>query len=169
MPYVARLRHRTKGQSRVWSAIVERALRRPVLSVVLSAGLMIALAIPALGMHTINPGFAGLSRGIPIMQTYDHLQVAFPGGSEPAVVAIEAADVTAPAVRAGIASLRREARATEGRGQPITVTTNPRDTLALVEIPLAGNGTDVVSEAALARLRDEVIPSTIAPRPQPRS
>lgn len=161
VPYVAKLRHRTKGESRVWGAIIDRVLRRPVLSVVLSAGLMIALAIPALGMHTVNPGVAGLSRSIPIMQTYDRLEAAFPGGSEPAVVAIEADDVQAPAVQSAIASLKAEAGQTEGLGQPITVTDNPAGTLALVEIPLAGNGTDRVSEAALARLRDDVVPSTV--------
>ena len=161
VPYVAKLRHRTKGESRVWGAIIDRVLRRPVVSVVVAGGLMVALAIPALGMHTVNPGVSGLPRSLDIMQTYDRLQAAFPGGAEPAVVAIEAANVNAPAVQAGIADLKREAARTEGLGQPVTVTNNPSDTLALVEIPLAGNGTDSVSEAALARLRGDVIPATI--------
>ncbi len=43
------------------------------------------------------------------------------------------------------------------------MTTNPDKTLALIEIPLAGNGTDATSEAALARLRDDVIPATLRP------
>ena len=161
VPYVAKLRHRTKGESRVWAAVIDRVLKRPVLSIVLAGGLLVALAIPALDMHTVNPGLAGLSRDLPVMQTYDRLDAAFPGGSEPAVVAVEAADVTTPAVTAGIAALERAAQRTEGLGQPITVTRNPSDTLALVEIPLAGNGTDAVSEAALARLREDVIPATI--------
>jgi uncharacterized membrane protein YdfJ with MMPL/SSD domain len=165
VPYVAKLRHRTKGESRVWAAVIDRVLKRPVLSIVLAGGLLVALAIPALGMHTVNPGLAGLSRDLAVMQTYDRLDAAFPGGSEPAVVAIEAADVTAPAVTAGIAALQREARRTQGLGQPITVTRNPKDTVALVEIPLAGNGTDAVSEAALARLREDVIPATIGGTP----
>jgi uncharacterized membrane protein YdfJ with MMPL/SSD domain len=161
VPYVAKLRHRNKGESRVWGAIIDVVLKRPVVSVVVSAGLMIALAIPALGMHTINPGVAGLSRSLPIMQTYDRLEAAFPGGSEPAVVAIEAANVNSAAVQAGIADLKRTAAKTEGLGQPITVENNPANTLATVEIPLAGDGTDTVSEAALARLRGDVVPATI--------
>jgi uncharacterized membrane protein YdfJ with MMPL/SSD domain len=161
VPYVAKLRHRTKGESRVWSAIIDRVLRRPVLSIVLSAGLLVALAIPALGMHTVNPGVAGLPRSLPVIQTYDRLQAAFPGGAEPAVVAVEAANVNAPAVQQGIAQLKSAAKSTDGLGQPVTVTNNPTNTLALVEIPLAGDGTDKVSEAALARLREDVIPATI--------
>jgi RND superfamily putative drug exporter len=161
VPYVAKLRHRNKGESRVWGAVVDRVLKRPVLSVALSAGLLVALAIPALGMHTINPGIAGLPRSLPIMQTYDRLQAAFPGGAEPAVIAVEANDVTAPAVQAGIAALKREAKTTKGLGQPVTVTNSPDGTVAIVEVPLAGDGTNSASEAALARLRDDVIPATI--------
>ena len=72
----------TKGESRVWGAIIDRVLQRP-----LRVGrrcprrLLVALAIPALGMHTINPGVAGLPRSLPIMQTYDRVQAAFPGGA----------------------------------------------------------------------------------------
>jgi RND superfamily putative drug exporter len=161
VPYVAKLRHRNKGESRVWGAVIDRVLKRPALSIALSVGLLVALAIPALGMHTINPGVAGLPRSLPIMQTYDRLQAAFPGGAEPAVIAVQAKDVTAPAVQAGIAALKREAQTTKGLGQPVTVTNSPDRTVAIVEIPLAGDGTNSASEAALARLRDDVIPATI--------
>ncbi len=162
VPYVSKLRHRTKGESRVWGAIVGRVLARPVVSLVLAGGLMVALAIPALGLHTINPGAAGLPRSLPIMQAYDRIEAAFPGGSEPAAVTVQADDVRAPAVQAGIAALKARAATTPGLGQPVTVTTNPRNTLAIVDIPLAGNGTDDASEAALARLRDDVIPDTMS-------
>jgi uncharacterized membrane protein YdfJ with MMPL/SSD domain len=162
VPYVSKLRHRTKGESRVWGAIVGRVLARPVVSIVVAGGLMVALAIPALGLHTINPGAAGLPRSLPIMQAYDRIEAAFPGGSEPAAVTVQAGDVRAPAVQAAIAALKARAATTPGLGQPVTVTTNPRNTLAIVDIPLAGNGTDDASEAALARLRDDVIPDTMS-------
>jgi RND superfamily putative drug exporter len=161
VPYIGKLRHRNHGESRVWGAILDRVLKRPLLSAVLSAGLMVALAIPALGMHTINPGVAGLPRSLPIMQTYDRIQEAFPGGPLPAVVVVEADDVRSPAVQSGIAKLQSAAAETKGMGRPITVTTNPGNTLALVSIPLAGDGTDATSEAALARLRGDVVPETI--------
>jgi uncharacterized membrane protein YdfJ with MMPL/SSD domain len=161
VPYIGRLRHRNHGESRVWGAILDRVLRRPALSAALAGGLMVALAIPALGMHTINPGVAGLPRSLPIMQTYDRIQAAFPGGPLPAVIAVEADDVRAPAVQAGIAKLRSAAAASDDFGQPITVETNPAHTLAVIDIPLAGDGTDTRSEAALARLRDRVLPETL--------
>ncbi len=104
------MRHRNRGESRVWGAILNRVLARPILAVGLAGGLLVALAIPALGLHTTNPGLAGLSRSLPIMQTYDRIEAAFPGGTEPAVVAIEARDVQAPVVQAGIRSFRASPR-----------------------------------------------------------
>ncbi len=44
-------------------------------------------------MHTMNPGIAGLPRNIEVMQTYDKIQAAFPGGPVPAVTVVKAADV----------------------------------------------------------------------------
>jgi RND superfamily putative drug exporter len=161
VPYLSRLRHRNHGESRVWGAILDRVLKRPAISAALATILMLALALPALGIHTVNPGVAGLPRSLPIMQTYDRIQAAFPGGPLPASVVVQADDVNAPAVQAGIAELRRTAAGTKGFGQPVTVTTNPKHTLAMVDIPLAGDGTDKRSEAALARLRDDVVPQTV--------
>ena len=165
VPCLARLRRRTKGRSRAWAAIVDRVLARPVLSIFLSGGLLVALAIPALGLRTINPGAAGLPRSLAIVKIHDRLQEAFPGVADPALIAIDAADVTAPPVTAGLGALKREAMRTEGLGQPITVANNARKTVAIVKVPLAGNGTDSVSEAALARLRDDVVPATIGRTP----
>ena len=82
-------------------------------------------------------------------------------GRCPAVVAIEARDVAAPAVRDGIARLREEAVATGLMAEPITVRSSPNGRVALVSIPLAGTGTDDASVRALETLRDEVIPSTV--------
>jgi RND superfamily putative drug exporter len=161
VPWLGGLRHRNHGESRVWGAILDRVLKRPAISAALATVLLLALALPALGMHTINPGVAGLPRSLPIMKTYDRIQAAFPGGPLPATVVVQADDVRAPAVQAGIADLRRTAAATKDFGKPVTVTTNPSHTLEKVDIPLAGDGTDARSEAALARLRDTVVPRTI--------
>ena len=66
----------------------------PSSSVVAAGGLLLVLAIPALHMHTINPGAAGLPHDLPIMQTYERIQAAFPGGPLPALVVVQAEDVT---------------------------------------------------------------------------
>jgi RND superfamily putative drug exporter len=99
------------------------------------------------------------------MQTYDRIQERFPGGPLPAVVAIDTGDATAPAVRDGIARLREKAVATGLMAEPITVQSSPNGRVALVSIPLAGNGTDDMSLGALRALREEVIPATVGSLP----
>ncbi len=161
VPYVAARRHRNHGESRVWGAILDRVLRRPVLSVVVSSALLLALAFPALNLHTINTGIQGIPRDLPVMQTYDRIQAAFPGGPIPAMVVVQADDVMAPAVQQGIADLRREAVATGELAEPVMVEVNPDRTVATVSIPMQGTGTDDASYGALATLRGDVIPETI--------
>ena len=74
---------------------------------------------------------------------------------------MQAADVTAPQVRAGIEQLRMQAVATGRMSEPIDVRVNPRRTLAVVEIPLKGTGESEQALASLAALREDVIPATI--------
>ena len=85
VPYLGRLRHRNHGESRVWGWVIDRALARPVVSVIAAGGILVVLALPALNMKTVNPGVAGLPHDLPIMQTYERIQSAFPGGPLPAL------------------------------------------------------------------------------------
>jgi uncharacterized membrane protein YdfJ with MMPL/SSD domain len=161
VPIIGRLRHRNHGESRVWNWILDRVLRRPVAALVISTAILLALALPALNMHTANPGTSGLPRDLEVMKVYDRIQAAFPGGPIPAIVAIQADDVTKPEVQAGIDAMSKAALASGQMSEPITTDASPDKSVEVVMIPMHGNGTDDVSNTALATLRDDVIPSTI--------
>jgi RND superfamily putative drug exporter len=161
VPYVAKRRHRTNGESRVWSAILDRVLARPVVSVVAAGGLLVALSVPALGMQFKEPGTEGMSRDQPIMQTLDRIDAAFPGGSVPATTVIRAKDVTAPEVQAAIARLRENAIATGQLSEPSSVVISPDRTVAVVAMAVKGKGTDADSNRSLEVLRGEVVPATV--------
>jgi uncharacterized membrane protein YdfJ with MMPL/SSD domain len=161
VPFIGKLRHRNHGESRVWGWILDRVLAKPVISVLAAGAILIALAIPALNMHTINPGVAGLPRDLAVMKTYDRIQAAFPGGPLPASVVVKADDVTAPEVQQGIKAMTDKAIATGQMSGPITTNVAPNRTIEIVNIPMQGNGTDAKSDTALATLRDSVIPRTI--------
>jgi uncharacterized membrane protein YdfJ with MMPL/SSD domain len=162
-PFIAR--RRQQGHSRAWSWVVNRVLRVPALSLALSAGVLAALAVPTLSMHTVDPGFVGLPPNLPIMQTYDRIQKAFPGGPIPAMVVVQAPNVTGPAVQQGIRRMAARALATREMGGPVVVSTSSDRRVAVVTISLSGNGTDRLSEHALATLRRTVIPRTIGAVP----
>jgi uncharacterized membrane protein YdfJ with MMPL/SSD domain len=161
VPYIGKLRHRNGGESRVWGAILGVVLRRPLVSMLAALALLVGLGLPALDLKTINTGAQGIPRDLPIMQTYDRLQAAFPGGPMPAMVVVRADDVSSPAVTRGMEELRRAAVATGRMSEPVDVRVNPARTLAIVSIPMQGTGTDEASDAALDALRDDVIPATI--------
>ena len=161
VPVLGRMRHRTGGRSRVWSAILDRVLARPLISAVVATALLVALALPALGMHTTSSGIEGFPKDEPIRQTYERVQAAFPGAPEPAEVVVRAADVTSPQVRAGIAQLREQAVASGRMQEPIDVKVNPDRTLAVVSIPMRGTGESDAALASLAALREDVVPATI--------
>ena len=59
LPLVSRLR-RPAGQSRVWSAILDRVLARPVLTAGAAASVLVVLALPVLRLHTAEPGVSDL-------------------------------------------------------------------------------------------------------------
>jgi uncharacterized membrane protein YdfJ with MMPL/SSD domain len=164
VPLVGRLR-RDDGEGRIWSAIVGAVLRRPVLSALLSGGLLVALALPALQLRMATPGPDTFPKSLPLVQTYDRMQEAFPGTALPAQVVVEAPDVTAPTVQAAIGRLEQLALASGRVHEPITVEVNDATTVANITVPIEGKGTDAESNASLAVLRDEIVPTTLGGLP----
>ena len=161
VPILGRLRHRTGGQSRVWGWVLDRVLARPLVSVGAATALLVALALPAIGMHTISGGIEGLPKDEPVRQAYERVQVAFPGTTDPAEIVVRAADVTSPQVQEGIAQLRTQAIATGRMSEPVDVRVNPDRTLAVISIPMRGTGESDEALASLAALREDVVPATI--------
>jgi len=160
VPLVGRLR-RDDGEGRIWGAIVDRVLRRPVVSAVLAGGLLVALALPAFQLRMAQPGPDTFPKSLPVVQSYDRMQEAFPGTALPANVVVEAPDVNAPMMRAAIERLQERALATGRMHEPITVVVNDAGTVADITIPIEGKGADSVSNASLAVLRDEIVPNTV--------
>jgi RND superfamily putative drug exporter len=153
------------GESALWSRILNPVLRHPVVSILAAGGLLVVLSIPAFSLHTANPGVETLPQDLSVIKTYNQQQDAFPGGPIPAVVAVSANDVTSPEVKGAIAELRKEAAASPQFEQPITTDVSTDHTVAQVSIPLAGDGSNSQSTAALATLRDNLIPATIGAVP----
>ena len=159
LPFVHRFRKTRRDESRMWGAILDRVLRRPVAAALISGGILVALALPTLQLHTAQTGIEGFSS--PAVAPFARVIEAFPGSPEPAVVAIRADDTTAPAVRNAVAELQRKALATGEMTGPIDVKVSPDRTVTQVAIPLKGKGTDSTSNHALKTLRGTVVPEAL--------
>ncbi|HET8536556.1 MAG TPA: MMPL family transporter, partial [Solirubrobacteraceae bacterium] len=161
VPLVHRLTRRGADEGRLWPAITGAVMRRPVLAAVSAATLLVVLAIPAFSMHTVTTGTKDLPRKLEVMKVYDRMQAAFPGGQIPAEVVVHAPDVTAPEVSTAIAQLRQRALQSGSMHAPISATVSPDRHVAIVSVPIDGDGADAASQASLRVLRDEVIPATV--------
>jgi uncharacterized membrane protein YdfJ with MMPL/SSD domain len=149
------------GEPRVWKAVLKPVLAHPVWAASISAGILIVLALPALTLHTSISGIDTLPRSVPEVKVLDDFQRLYPGGAQPAIVAVKAKDVEAPAVRRGIEQLLAKANATPQMHNAQVIAISKDRTVAEVSIALAGGGTDATSTSALSTLRNEVIPTTI--------
>jgi putative drug exporter of the RND superfamily len=152
---------RVGGESRVWAAIVRPALARPLATVVLAAGFLALLAVPALHLKTASPGVTDLPRNLAVIKTYHRIEHAYGANPVPAQVVISARNVDSTPVAAAITNLKHEALASGQMHQPITVDVNRQHTLARVSIPLVGDGTNAASVHALQTLRGSVVPKSV--------
>jgi uncharacterized membrane protein YdfJ with MMPL/SSD domain len=153
------------GESRVWNRILGPVLRRPLLWGGVAAAFLILLALPATQLQTTQNSTESYPRSLAVIRTYDKIQKAFPGDALAAQVLVEARDVRSSAVRSEIGALTRRALATGQMFRPVEVTVNSAGTVALVSIPIAGNGTNSASRRAVHTLRDDLVPATVGQLP----
>jgi RND superfamily putative drug exporter len=157
LPFVGRRKH-AAGESRAWGFVLDRVLRRPVVSVALSAALLVAASVPVLSMHTKVPSFTDLPHDLAIVSTYQHVQKAFPGSQTPAVMVVKGNDVTTPQYSRAYRDFQARARATGLLFPPFHVFVSPDKTVARVDFSIAGSGDNKASVKALEALRHDVIP-----------
>src|SRR5262245_3927871 len=163
IPFLAR--RRDGGQARIWGAVVDRVLRRPLLWARLSGGFLVLLAIPAIQLKMAQGGPDTFPKSLTAVQAYDRMQTAFPGEAMAVDVVVRAPNVTSPQARAAIAQLEQRALASGRMYRPFTIQVNQSGTVADITVPIRGRGSDAESNASLALLRHEIVPETVGALP----
>jgi RND superfamily putative drug exporter len=146
----------------IWSRITRVVLRRPKLSAALSAGFLVALAVPAMHMQTGEPGVDTLPSSIPMVQTFKHLDAAFPSETSGMSVVLKGKDLTTASVKAATAKFEAGMAAHRDLlpDKEVSTDLNPNRTVATLEFAIAGDGSDSKSEDALALVRGDLIPNS---------
>ncbi len=143
------------GESRFWGAIVRYVMRRPVLPLVAFTALLVAVAVPVLGLNLGASGVSTLPDRLESKQGFEALNRYFPqASSSPALVAVEG-NVRSPEVRAAIGRLRNELR-----GDPVFGRSDVRygTDVAAVGVEIGGDKTGEPALDAVRRLRSTLIP-----------
>ncbi|GHB89699.1 MMPL family transporter [Streptomyces umbrinus] len=147
--------------SRFWTSVLRVVLAKPAISLVVAAGALLAIAAPALGMKTQNLTLdQEFGDSLPIVATYERVNEAFPGGSDPAEVVVKAADINSAEVKSAIADFREQAVSSGASRGPVEVTVHDSQNVAFVYVPLVGGSNLDKAEKSLEIIRDEVRPAT---------
>ncbi|MFF4832926.1 MMPL family transporter [Streptomyces sp. NPDC001315] len=162
IPFLGRRRRAANQGSRVWTAVLRRVLAKPVVSVVVATGALLAIAAPAVGMKTQNLTLdQEFGDSLSIVQTYNRVNDAFPGGSEPAEVVVKARDINAPEVASALARFKERAISSGASRGPVEIKLHDAQNVAFVYVPLVGGSDQDKASASLEKLRDEVRPATL--------
>jgi uncharacterized membrane protein YdfJ with MMPL/SSD domain len=149
------------GEPRAWSWVLDRVLKRPLISAIAAVSVLVVLAIPVFHIHTADTGVDGLPRSIGIMKTYDRMQAAFPGEQFTADIVLQGDNLDKGQVQAAAQQLREIARDSDQFNEPVTIDQSPDGKVAVIEVPLAGSGSDDTSLNAVKSLRSDVVPEVL--------
>ncbi len=147
-----------------WDKLVRLVMAQPVISLLLTGGLLIALIIP---FFSINTGFAGISTypdELESKQAFTTLDEKFSFGEvTPAEIVIRG-DIASAPVQAGIERLK-ELLATDvagAFGEPRELEVSDAGTLALLAVPVAGDTSGEFSIDAVTRLDELYVEEAFA-------
>lgn len=163
VPVVARIRLRREASGRggVWSAIVDRVVRRPVVTGVVAAAVLVAMSVPALELKTQQTSVDDFPRYLTTIKAYKQAQAAFPSENIPAIVVASGENVRTTEVKAAIDRFSKRADADPAAYAPDSVTFSDDGRAVQISVPLANSTDQESAERATKRLRDVIVPATL--------
>jgi len=163
IPFLGKGRTRA-DRSRLWSTLVAKVVRRPLIWGGVAVVALVALAAPALGMRIGSPAI-NLPSSLPVVRTLAMIQHDFPGGPAPAQVVVNGPGVGSAAMQRAIGRLETDARAGGPIHGPVTVLPVGAGRGLLISVPLAGSGSrsssNTTATRALVTLRGRILPATL--------
>ncbi len=165
VPFLGKRRTLARS-SRFWGWLAKTVVRRPLIWGGTAAIALLALAAPVLSMHLEDPGIHDLPSTVPVVRTLDGIYQAFPGGPEPAEVVVTGSDLGGSAVTSAVHTLSARYASADGPlRRPISTQMFGHDQVLVLNVPLAGDGTDATSDNALTVLLDHALPATLGTVP----
>jgi putative drug exporter of the RND superfamily len=147
-------------EGRFWGAIVRRVLRRPGLSLALSAGLLVALALPVFRIDVGTGGVSTLPDRFVSKQGFLALQRDFPGTTpDPAEIVVS--NASGEGVPAALDALQTRLAADRRFGDG-EIERSVDGEVALLSVPVTGDASSTSAIDAVSDLRDGIVPEAFA-------
>ena len=150
----------TAGSSRFWATLVERVLRRPALAALASAGVLVALAIPGLGLHVAKPSSFALSAAGQ-SSLVSQITTEFPATASPAIVVAAWSGHQGAEVEQAANRIEALASSAGGAHPPFGIAQAADGHALALALPLTGLGDNAASRAAVRTLRQQIVPTTL--------
>ena len=145
-----------------WDWMVRNVMRFPVVSLLVVAGLMIAVASSYLDIKTGFNGSDSLPDGVQAKDAFHLLEDKFSYGLVSPTEIVVDGDASSQPVKDGIARLQTFFDGDDAFMGKATTEINSAGDLTLLSIPVAGEFSSEVAIGAIERLRNDYVPSAFA-------
>jgi putative drug exporter of the RND superfamily len=158
VPLVGRAVDSAGREGRFWSMVARGVMRRPVVSLVVAVGLLLAAAAPVLDLQLSAPGIRSFPESAPSRQGFAALEESFGVGTVDSVLVVVEGAVTQRVLGSAVSRMveRLEASPSFANAE---VEYSPDGQLALVEGLVSGDSRDQEALDAVRQLRERDVPA----------
>ncbi len=142
----------------VWNKVTNAVTARPLVSVIVTGGALIAVSAAVFTMNLGSNGVTSLPEDSSVRHAFEAVVEEFSDGVISADIVIDTPDATAPAILAGVESLEADLADDPFYGD-MEVTIAPGNDLVVVNAVMQGDYSGQEAEDALSRLRDQYVPA----------
>ena len=161
LPYIGRKLSRPiddENAGGFWNWVTRTVMARPVISLVLTVGVLLAAAVPAFDLNTGFNGVEAMPEGSKAKEAFLLLEEQFSFGLVSPLEIVVDGDINSEEVQTAIESLNRSMTQDPSfAGEPV-VRVNDAGDLALISIPVKGGAAAAVAEMATRAVRDDYVP-----------
>jgi RND superfamily putative drug exporter len=147
----------TGREGRFWSAIVLAVMRRPGISAGVTAGLLLALALPVLTLQTGEAGIRTLPERFDSKRGFNALEQELGSGTTDNIEVVVDGDIANRETRTGVEQLAADMRA-DRRLRGVEAEYHPELGLAVIEALPVGDSRDEQALDTVRELRREEVP-----------
>ena len=142
-----------------WGGVARAVMGKPVISLILAGGLLIAAVVFFFDIRTGASGVESFPDGIESKEGFQILDREFSAGEvSPAEIVIDG-DINSPAIQAAIGGLTATLATDASFGQPKPLTISDDGELGLLVVPVDGDSSSQATINAIKRLRSEHVPA----------